>query len=195
MAKARSQTAVVNLAFAKLGTQSRILALDDGTPLAKAASAVYQPALETVLAAHPWNFACRRDKIPADVAAPSFDYGYRYTLPADCLRWLPPERHSDGWFEGIEEGGGILTDYEPPLPLRYIYLNEDPNSWSAGFVQALACRIGLDLAFGVTALAEMTGLKERHYLAELREAKRQDGQASPSRSRAENAYSWLDDRN
>lgn len=196
MASTPSRTSIVNLALARIGTSKRISSIDEGTPIANAALTVFDPSLRAVLAAHPWNFATTRASLPADADAPAFGYAYKYTLPGECLRWLPPERDEDVYFEGEEESGAILTDSEAPLSVRYIRLVEDAALWSPEFEQALAYRIGLDMAYAVTALAEMSELTERGFEKALREAKRLDSRRTrrPSRGSTNDGFTWLTER-
>lgn len=193
MASTPSRTGTVNLALTRIGTSKRISSLDEGTALANAAKEVFDPALRSVLVAHPWNFAVTRAQLPAAADPPAFGYAYRYPLPGDCLRWLPPESDEDVYFEGEEEAGDILSDSEAPLPIRYIALVEDAARWSPEFEQVLAYRIGLDLAYAVTALAEVSRLSEDGFSTSLREGKRLDSRRSrrPERHSTNNGFTWL----
>lgn len=191
-----TRTGTVNLALTRLGTSRRITGLDEGTALANTAGAVFDAALRAVLAAHPWNFATTRASLPADADAPAFGYERRFTLPGDCVRWLPPEQSEDIYFEGEEEGGAILTDAEAPLPVRYVKLETDAALWSPEFEQVLAYRLALDLAYAVTALAEQSKLSEDGYVAALREGRRIDSRRSrrPERNTTNDGYTWLTER-
>lgn len=192
----RSRTSTVNLALTRIGTSRRISSLDEGTALAGAALAVFDPALRACLVAHPWNFAMARTSLAADAEPPAFGYARKFTLPGDCIRWVPPEQDEDVFFEGEEEGGCILTDAEAPLPVRYIRLVEDAGLWSAEFEQVLAYRIGLDLGYAVTALAEVTNLSEEGFLGALAQGKRLDARRSrrPERDRGNRGFTWLTER-
>ncbi len=194
MATLATRTSTVNLALTRIGTSRRIMSIDDRSELANAALAVFDPALRSVTAAHEWNFAIARAALAADAEPPTFGARFKYTLPGDCLRWLKPEPGEDIYFEGQEEDGAILTDSEAPLHVRYIRLVEDAAKWSPGFEQALAYRIGLDLAYAVSALAEVSRLSEDGFIKAMREGKRLDGLGSPRRDRIDNRYSWLDAR-
>lgn len=196
MASTPSRTGTVNLALARIGTSKRLSSLDEGGALANIASTVFGPALRAVLAAHPWNFATTRASLPADSEAPAFGWERRFVLPGDCLRWLPPERDEDIYYEGEEEDGAILTDSEAPLPVRYIRLVEDAATWSPEFEQVLAYRIGLDLAYAVTALAEVSKLSEDGFILALREGRRLDSRRSrrPDRLASDDGFTWLTER-
>ncbi|HEY0149854.1 MAG TPA: hypothetical protein VGB70_12735 [Allosphingosinicella sp.] len=194
MATTPSRTGIVNLALTRIGTSRRISSLDEASPVAIAAREVFDPALRAVLAAHPWNFACRRVALPAADNAPAFGYARRFPLPGECLRWLPPERDEDTYFEGEEEGGAILTNSDAPLPVRFIALVEDAALWSPEFEQVLAYRIALELALALTALAEVSRLSEEGYLRALSEAKRLDSRRTrrPERNTGNDGFTWLD---
>lgn len=196
MASTPSRTGTVNLALARIGTSKRISSLDEATALANTALTVFDPALRAVLVAHPWNFATFRASLPAASDPPAFGWERRFVLPGDCLRWLPPERDEDIYFEGEEEDGAILTDSEAPLPVRYIRLVEEAAKWSPEFEQVLAYRLALDMAYAVTALAEVSKLSEEGYFLALREGRRLDSRRSrrPERNASNDGFTWLTER-
>lgn len=195
MAVQPSQTRIVNKALALLGSTTRITHIEDGTGPAKTALALFDEARDGTTADHPWNFAIKRAALAADSAAPLFEFDRAFTLPADCLRWLPPAKGDDHYFDGVEEDGKILTDEEAPLYIRYIRRVEDPGKWSQGFRHALACRLAMEMAEPITQQTKMSMKMEKLYDAALRKAKRQDGLASGRRSRkASSRSTWLEAR-
>jgi hypothetical protein len=192
----QSDTAIANLALTRIGTSKRLasLATDQGA-IGQAARANYPQALRASLNMHPWDFALKRENLPADAAAPAFGYARAFTLPGDCLRWLPPEQQDDIYFEAEQEGEQLLTDADAPLPVRYIRLVEDVRLFSPHFVDVLVYRLGLDLAYAVSALAEVSRLTEAGWVEAVREARRIEGRKAPRRDRHRDvSFSWLDAR-
>lgn len=145
MAANAGQTAICNVALAKLGSRERISSIDDGTDNANQMRDVWGMALESTLSAHPWNPATRRRMLDRETAAPEVsDYLYQYklaSLPDGFLRWLPPDRDDEHYFEAEEEDGFLLSNDEGPLPVRYIYKNEDLTRWSPLMREAMANRM------------------------------------------------------
>lgn len=193
MAIAPSQTRIVNRALTLLGTAQRIASITDGSALAKAALAVWDDDRDECLAEYPWKFAIGRAQIAADVTAPAFQYDFRYELPGDCLRWLPPAPGDDDYFKGEQEGRFLLSSAEAPLNIRYIRRIEDLSQWSTGFITVIAHRLALDMCEAATGGLE--GLSQRmlqRYETALDRAKRQDALATGDRTgRQEFTSNWL----
>src|SRR5438045_1386472 len=97
-----SQTRACNSALAHLGESRRIASIGDGTPLAKVFLAIWDEAIDEVLADHPWNRAIARADIAAsaDYEPAGTQYSQAFEKPADCVRWLPWRRGHEDYFEG-----------------------------------------------------------------------------------------------
>lgn len=184
MAVAPSQTRTINKALALLGSADRIANITDGTPAASTALALWEDARDSVLAAHPWHFAKRRAQLAADATAPEFGWTYRYLLPPDCLRWLPPGIRDEDYFAGEIEDRYILSDQVAPLNIRYIARIEDMLAWSTGFIEALACKLAWEMAEPITGGLEGVADRMRSkYETAIGEAAKQNGMAAGSRAR------------
>lgn len=173
-----TQTRIVNAAMAELGSQARVVTIDDDLPVARQAKALWDETLRLLLAEHPWNFAIRHAELNANAAAPANGWNYGFDLPADCLRMLPggPE-FSDEWNRGEREGDTYYTDGEATLPVRYISSEAGGtvSRWPPHFVHAMTLMMAERLAETVT---QSEGIKDRlrERAAEaLRRAKRVDG--------------------
>ena len=140
-----SSTEICNRALVKLGEKT-ILDLSDDSKPARICNLLYEPTRDYVLRSHPWNFAIKRVELAQNVAGPLYDYDYSYTLPADCLRVIIPNR--DIWQYGIE-GGNLVTDY-PDAFLKYIARIEAPNEFDVSFMEALVCKIAAESAIALT---------------------------------------------
>ena len=162
-----SVVAICNRALQKLGA-SRIRALDEDTPNARSCAAAYEIVRDAELRAHPWAFAISRLVLAASDAAPVFGFGYAYPWPADCLRPL----HDVNGPDWTSEGRMLLSDQGPALPLRYIRRVETPTDFDAAFVEALACRLALELCEEITQSNTKKADAAQQYRAALAEARR-----------------------
>lgn len=177
-----SQTRIANRTLILLGTSTRIISVDDPAPLAKQIKDLWHECRRNALSLHPWNCAVARWQLNADGVAPAFGYARRFRLPPECLRWLPWPRDSEFFFEGVEEGGYILSDAAAPLPLRGIQDVEDVAAWSAAFSYFMAYELAMALAQSATQFAgKEQDMAQARELA-LDEARRLDGLASGERT-------------
>lgn len=197
MALPPSQTRVCNSALAHLGESRRINSINDANPLAKLFLAVWDEAVDEVLADHPWNPALKRAQlsVSADYVPEGTEYIQAFSKPADFIRWLPWRQQEDDYFEGEEEGDFILSNDSAPITLRYI-ARVDIAKWSPGMLACLAARLARKLAKPISGQSGMMDRMDRLYEEELSKAKRQDGGATGNRRRSLEVQStWLDARN
>ena len=150
-----SEIDICNLALLRLGTRSSITALTEGSVEANACSLVYFLLRDTLLAAHPWNFATRRVGL-ADLGAPPDQWRHRYAYPSDCLHARtiqPPQGHVNVVpFEvsgDVDAGGNaikvILCDV-PAAELVYTAKITTPLLFPPHFIEALSWMIAAELA-------------------------------------------------
>jgi hypothetical protein len=131
-----SDVSICNLALQKLGA-ARISSLDQDHKNARAMNNCFESKRDALLRKHAWNFAVTTETLAPDAAAPSDDdYTYQFTLPADCLRVLPPKRTTLDW---QVRGGKILTNDTNALKVRYIRRVTNAPDFDALFVDLLAC--------------------------------------------------------
>ncbi len=193
-----TQPGIVNAALSELGSTSRIVSIDEGG-VARDAKAIWGSCLRTLLASHPWNWAIARVQLNASANTPAFGASNAFTLPPDCLRWLPPAEEDEGErFDVREEGGELLTDQAAPLPIRYISAEKGAriDRWPPYFVRAMELALAERLAEPVAQDESMKrDMAEKAYLA-LKEAKRRDGLSSNTgnQRRVRFASDWLSAR-
>jgi hypothetical protein len=198
MALPPSQTRSCNSALAHLGDSRRIASITDPTPLAKTFLAVWDEAIDEVLADHPWNPALARADlaVSADFVPEGSQFSQAFEKPADFLRWLPPRRGADDYFEGEEEGDYILSNEAAPITIRYIRRLDNLTKWSPGMLASLAAKLARKTARAITGSSGMMDRMEIVYQKALSDAKRQDGLATGDRRRHLNVQStWLGARN
>ena len=157
-----SEVEIANRGMTKLGA-ARISSFDDNTTESRAIKSLYDIARRTLLRRALWSFAKKRDKLAA-VVIPSgsedWDFAYQYNLPPDFLRLIQVNDYSVpvGFNPGRTtddspyqlEGNRILTNYPPPLKIRYIADITDPTKYDSIFIEAFASQIAFECCETVT---------------------------------------------
>ncbi|MCB2056211.1 MAG: hypothetical protein KDE35_18480 [Geminicoccaceae bacterium] len=141
---------------------------------ARAARTAYETCRDAELAAAPWTFALHRTVLTTAAPAPAFGFARALVLPADCLRVVmvgrdPATMRVTGW---TSEGRTILTDEEPGLPLVHVRRITDPSRFAPSFVEALACRLAMELAEQLTGSTTKVDMLDRQHERALAEARR-----------------------
>lgn len=153
----QSVVQICNLALAKLGSDSFITSLDDDTKSARHFSIFYEPIRDSLIRSHLWRFARKRYQLAPLVERPSFDGGYYFQIPVDCLRVVTPD---DEYFETygrwFVEGDKILADTNL-LQIVGLQRITDPSRFDAVFTEALATRLAHELCI---PLAQSESLKK-----------------------------------
>lgn len=180
-----SQVEIANYAGVKVGAEAVLTSLDENNKLARTVSAVWAIALDATLAAHPWNFAMMRAALPALSELPVYGYARQYQRPTDYVRLVEVnDVHVWGLEPGADapyqlEGDRILTDLGAPLRIRYVRRINDTVQFSAGFVEALACRLAAEIALPMTESATTRQMMMDAFNAAIGEAKGVDGRENP----------------
>jgi hypothetical protein len=173
---------LVNQALSFLGDDP-IVALSDDTERARLANRIYQPTIDAVLRAHPWNAAIKRVALIEDVV-PLYSWKHAFILPTDYLRVLSLNE-DESWADGGDlfkiEGLSLLTN-ESSANIRYVSRIR-PDNFDSLLFDACAFRFASSMAYPITGSTsvsqEMWGL----YQARLQEARTVDGQeGSPDRT-------------
>lgn len=165
-----------------VGICNRALQLLGATPIAdileasrnaRACNTAYEPCRDAELRAHPWNFAKVRARLAADATAPTFGRTNAFTLPANCVRLLPPYPEMNAsWRDWIVEGGKILTNDAAPLDVRHIDKVSDPNLMDALFREAVSARMARDMCEQITQSNTKRQLADIAYKEAIAEARR-----------------------
>ena len=174
-----SDISVVNRALHKLGV-SRIVAFTDTTKQGILANDTFAEYRDSMLRAHPWNFAIDRAALAADATAPAWGFDARYALPegaTPCLRVLEVEGGDENSGRWTVEGRFIITSLTAPINIRYIKRITDANSMDAMFREALSARLSMEWATTLTHDAQIQNDMTRLYNSlKLPEARSIDGQ-------------------
>ncbi len=180
-----SVTSICNLALSKIRANV-ITTIGENTVEARNCLIFYDPSRRAALEAHPWNFATRKVALARDATyTAAFGLAYRFALPADFLRIIQVDwedlDYSDGWSLPYRIEDGYLHADESSVSIEYIYDCEDPNKFSATFVDMLAERLAAELSL---PLADNSVMSEKHwnvYESKLREARNTDAQQGTPR--------------
>jgi hypothetical protein len=165
-----SEVSIANSALVKVGAD-RISSLTQETKSARLLNAIFAQQRDAVMSAHPWNFAIKRATLAANATVPDSEWTYQFDKPSDCLRVL--EAYTTD-IDFVVEGDQILSD-ESELPVRYIYRNVDPASWSPTFAEALACKLAAEVSYALTQSSALADQMVKAYRAVLAEARSMDG--------------------
>lgn len=193
-----SKTDIANRALTKLG-EDRITDLLDDTERARTINSLYGICRDAELRAHVWNFAVKRIKLPRLVSAPDFGFSFQYQLPSDLVKLVQVNdwwywRGNSDYYTGSNaefqvEGRLILTDYDAPLPIRYIASIDDPGLYDSLFVESFACRLAIECCERLTQSNTKMQSVQQQYVAAIREAVRADAIENPPQSLPDE--SWM----
>lgn len=146
-----SKIEIFNQALIKVGSDPVVSEQDSKG--SRTLAAIYEVKRDAELAAHPWTFAITRAKIPASSTASAFGWARSYPVPAGFLRlvevgqfWVMYDAGQPARTLFEIEGRAILTDEASPLSIRYVQRIDNPGLFSPLFVEALACRLALEIA-------------------------------------------------
>ncbi len=171
---------ICNLALQMLGAAA-IVALSDNNNNARAMRLAYQPVLFAELRRHRWKFSILRVNLPVSSTTPvNGFYTLAYNIPADNLRilnigdWDPGQDVSDYRYRSTSEyqieNGMILTNYAPPLSLRYVTNSVAPGDFDSAFTMAFAARLAWQCCETITQSETKRQLAMKEYSLAIREA-------------------------
>lgn len=158
-----AETELINAALALIGP-TRITSLADGTTAAGAASALYAPLRDRLLAAREWKFATVRKKLALLEADPVYEFENAFAIPDDWLRTVAVHHNEAGVghflyrMETLDGQRVILASVED-VWMRYIWRVTDTTLWSADFYRAFMLQLAADLAIPV---ASSNAMAERY---------------------------------
>lgn len=170
-----TQTEIANIALLKMG-KNPITNIEDNTnhyaAIIRQSWGLFR---DSELRNHAWLFAIRREELPALAEAPVFGYPYAYQAPADCLRLISVNGenalidlspfNTEAYSRWQIEGRQILSFFESPLRVRYIWRVENTTLWDASFIELFACRIAAELTMKVNGSANDRQLAWQEYAA------------------------------
>jgi uncharacterized protein YifE (UPF0438 family) len=183
--------------LSKIG-ESRIMSFEDPNEQARLARSLYEIVRDAEIEGHCWHFAKTRVMIPAEVEKPAFDWPYQYLLPSDCLRVLTagswPQPVMDdyvGWDSSAYtiEGRHLLARRGPAMKLLYLRREADSGFYPPTFIEALACKLAVEMAERRTGGSGKRELAWKEYELAVRQAKRVNAIQLPPQKVADD--SWM----
>lgn len=135
---------ICNNALLALGANT-ISSLSETSTEAVACNTMWNRVRESLLRAHPWNFAIKRAECARLVSAPAFRYSYQYQLPSDTLRILTVYNDPDY----KKEGSTILTNKDSCF-IKYIKDSNTVSEWDASFIELMVLKLRMELAYKFT---------------------------------------------
>ncbi len=168
-----TEVSICSNALRRLG-DSPITSLSDDTERARLCNALYEPARDSLLRSHAFNFSITRASLAKSATTPAFEFANQFILPTDpfCLRVLKME--FDDFKFKIEnlagEGRVLLTD-EGTANILYIAKITDTTLFDAIFVDTLTAKLSAELAYPVTNSTALQTQMEKIYKLKLTEAR------------------------
>lgn len=183
-----SQAEICNRALTKLGA-SRITAITDNNKSARTMAALWDTVRRAELRKRNWNFAIKRDSLPALSAAPAWGFGVAYQLPSDFLRLvqlsdiyivpgLTDYREGDDSAYAIE-GQTLLTDFSAPVKIRYIRDITDTGAFDSLFVEVMASKLAYEGCYEITQSNQGRDAAAQDYKSAVVEAARANAIEKP----------------
>lgn len=163
---ASSDTEVCNIALTRIG-HAMISNLDEGTKASDLCRLHYPICRDSLLRAHPWNFAIKRATLALSAIAPNHEFNYQHALPADCLKVIRTGFEADGTvsqavygFPGIMGYQSQLVPYriegrfllcnEDTVKIEYVAQITDTAQFDELFTDLLAQRIAAEICVSLT---------------------------------------------
>ena len=161
-------------ALVKLGANP-IASFNEATAEAKVCTQLYEPTLESLLAAYPWRFALEKSELARLTTTPMADYQYAYQLPNDCVRVLSAGNGLKS--QGLKYkiiGGTLHTDSDRVI-ISYI-AKPDESAFPPFFSNALIARLAAELCLPLTESTNRTDYMYSRAEEEFKAAKLTDSQ-------------------
>lgn len=168
-----SVTDICNLALTRLGNNP-ITSLAETNKPAVLCALHYPICRDTVLAAHPWNFAIKRSLLAKESAVPTHEFTAQHTIPTDCLKVLRTGFEANGAPVEYRVEGDKLLCNETAVYLEYVNNTVDPGRFTPLFVDAVASKLAAEIAISITGSDTKAQAMAQLYEAKLREARIMD---------------------
>lgn len=157
MGSLQSKIQVWNMTLDILKEQPLASTADTAAP-AKWLNRNYDQQRDFLMEAMLWKFALTRADVAVEATAPAWGWTYKYILPTDCMRIVPPTYNGVWMGTPIPyetEEGLLLMNQPGPLRLRYIKRITNEGLFTNGFVEVLSLRMARKMAHWMTGKASM----------------------------------------
>lgn len=164
---------ICNQALARLGCRFNVASLAEDSAEGRACNLVYTLARDTCLRRHDWSFATARLTL-TDLGTPPDDWGYRYSLPSDCLKARQLLLATGAALSPFEVAGRELYSDLAAATLIYTKRVTDPTVYDPGFIELLILKLAAELAIVLRLSPELLSRYEALWAKWLPEAGAQD---------------------
>ena len=147
---------VWNLALARLGDSGTVTSTDPPEESVQAGycSRFYELARDTLLEAHPWKFALRREALSALSDQDTYEWAYAYGLPSQMIRCLAvlsetgrdDDDSQDYAIQTADDGTQYLLTDQQDAHIIYIWRQEDTTRYSPMAIDALSWLLAAHVA-------------------------------------------------
>ena len=184
MSQPTDSTAICNISLDYLRQRADLSTITNPTtPEEHIFSRHYDMARRSLLRKYVWNFAKEYDIIPLHSESPPFKYTDAYPLPNDCIR-INQIGESLVQFLTMDydiKGRRILLNNSGAASIKIIY-NKDVkivNEFDPLFVEALALKVALKVAYKFTQKEQVVARLRAMYEEVKQDAASVDGQENP----------------
>lgn len=149
---ATTSTSICNLALIRIGAKT-INDIDADNETARTCKRIYDELRDETLAAGPesgWKFTIERKSVAVDSTAPTFDYDYRYRIPANphCLRVVWVGVGGLELTDWAREGNYIMTSLEDEeVDIIYVKRVDSEADFPPWFIKVLYLNIAYHLTY------------------------------------------------
>lgn len=184
------QTSVANLALMFIGSETRLLSIDDEKDAARSLKAVWDIERQAVIRSNAWNWAMRRAALAAlqVEVLPPFTHAFR--LPAEALRLIevysPSGRDTASDYQ--LEGRNILTARSGPLYVRCLMDVPEIAEWDPLAATHFAGRLALTCGARIAGSAFDRDLTLQRYREATSDAKSADALENPPIEQLESSW-------
>lgn len=145
-------------ALIRLGA-SPIQSFTEGTDIATSCQTVYSMKKDYLLAAYPWRFTMKYIQLSRLAEAPTAQWAYQFTLPADRLTSGLPAVYATGGTYALPVQdytiiGNVIMTNQPELWVEYQAM-VDEAFWAPYFVELMTYAMMDELCFNVTDNASL----------------------------------------
>ncbi len=141
-------------------------------------SNLYALKRDKVLRLNDWKCATKRVILSPDATAPTFEWGYRFLLPADWLRTLSVGVSTSDQDDYEQEGRYLLMNRKDCY-LRYVYANEDESTWDPLLIDAMTQVMVAALTYPITKSTTKQATEEEIVRDVLKTARAIDASDNP----------------
>lgn len=171
-----TQSAVALCARALISLGARpIASFEESGVEAQVCRELYPGLRDSLLSAHPWNFAVAQARLPRLAAGPVADFAHAFQLPADFLRALSAGDGTRG--RGVEYriAERRLHVDAPQVTLTYVFRPRE-SDFPPFFGHALTARLAAAFCLPITESTSRAEMLGRLAESEYQRAKQVDSQ-------------------